>query len=228
MTQHPSRLAALTTLSALMTLMPITAGAQAQSYPSKPVRLLVGFAPGGGVDISARIVAQKLGELWGQTVVPDNRAGAGGTIATDIAARAPADGYSLLFCGIWSHGVAPSLYKKLNYDHYKDFAPVSMIGTTPNVLVVNPSVPAKSVSEFIAYTKTNSGKIVIASPGTGSSPHMTMELFRLTTGINIVHVPYKGSGPAVQAAVAAEVELAASTPQVVGPMIQAGKLKGLA
>lgn len=175
----------------------IAQAATGQAYPTKPVRLLVGFAPGGGVDVSARIVAQKMSELWGQTMVVDNRAGAGGTIATDIAAKAPADGYSLLFCGIWSHGVAPSLYRKLSYDHYKDFAPVSMVGTTPNVLVVNPAVPAKTVSEFIAYTKANNGKTVIASPGVGSSPHMTMELFRLTTGINFVHVPYKGGAPAL-------------------------------
>ena len=175
-----------------------TAGvAHAQAYPNKPVRLVVGFAPGGGVDVTARIVGPKLTELWGQPVVIDNRAGAGGTIGTDIAAKAPADGYSLLLCGIWSHGVAPSLYKKLPYDHYKDFAPVSMIGTTPNVLVVHPSLPPKSVSEFVAYGKANSGKLIVASPGTGSSPHMTMELFRLTTGADFVHVPYKGSGPAL-------------------------------
>ena len=183
-------------LNAVLMIIAASA-AYAQTYPTKPVRFVVGFAPGGGVDVSGRILAQKMSELWGQTMVVDNRAGAGGTIGTDIAAKAPADGYTLLFCGIWSHGVAPSLYRKLNYDHYKDFAPVSMIGTTPNVLVVNPAVPAKSVSEFIAYTKANDGKIVIASPGVGSSPHMTMELFRLTTGINIVHVPYKGGAPAL-------------------------------
>ena len=173
------------------------AAAHAQSYPNKPARLLVGFAPGGGVDVTARIVAAKLTELWGQQLVVDNRAGAGGTIATDIAAKAAPDGYSLLFCGIWSHGVAPSLYKQLPYDHYRDFAPVSMIGTTPNVLVVNPNVPVKSVSEFIAYTKANNGKIAIAHPGAGSSPHMTLELFRLTTGVNVVPVPYKGGAPAL-------------------------------
>jgi tripartite-type tricarboxylate transporter receptor subunit TctC len=171
--------------------------AQAQGYPNKPVRLLVGFAPGGGVDVTARIVASKLAELWGQPVIIDSRAGAGGTIATDMAAKAPADGYSLLFCGIWSHGVAPSLYKHLPYDHYRDFAPVSLVGTTPNVLVVHPALAAKSVSEFVAYTKANAGKIIIASPGVGSSPHMTLELFRLTTGIDIVHVPYKGGAPAL-------------------------------
>ena len=173
------------------------AAAHAQPYPNKPGRLLVGFAPGGGVDVTARIVAAKLTELWGQQLVVDNRAGAGGTIATDIAAKAAPDGYSLLFCGIWSHGVAPSLYKQLPYDHYRDFAPVSMIGTTPNVLVVNPTVPVKSVSEFIAYTKANNGKIAIAHPGAGSSPHMTLELFRLTTGVNVVPVPYKGGAPAL-------------------------------
>ncbi len=173
------------------------AAAHSQPYPNKPARLLVGFAPGGGVDVTARIVAAKLTELWGQQLVVDNRAGAGGTIATDIAAKAAPDGYSLLFCGIWSHGVAPSLYKQLPYDHYRDFAPVSMIGTTPNVLVVNPLVPVKSVSEFIAYTKANNGKIAIAHPGAGSSPHMTLELFRLTTGVNVVPVPYKGGAPAL-------------------------------
>ena len=168
-----------------------------QLFPSKPGRLMVGFAPGGGVDVTARIVAAKLSEIWGQQLVVDNRAGAGGTIATDIAAKAPPDGYSLLLCGIWSHGVAPSLYKQLPYDHYRDFAPVSLIGTTPNVLVVNPAVPAKSVGEFIAYAKANDGKITVAHPGAGSSPHMSQELYRLTTGINIVPVPYKGGAPAL-------------------------------
>ena len=171
--------------------------AHSQAYPNKPGRLLVGFAPGGGVDVTARIVAAKLSEIWGQQLVVDNRAGAGGTIATDIAAKSPPDGYSLLLCGIWSHGVAPSLYKKLPYDHYRDFAPISLIGTTPNVLVVNPNVPVKSVSEFIAYTKANDGKVSIAHPGAGSSPHMTLELFRLTTGVNVVPVPYKGGAPAL-------------------------------
>ena len=186
----------LTTGSAALLLF-AAAAAHSQPYPNKPARLLVGFAPGGGVDVTARIVAAKLTELWGQQLVVDNRAGAGGTIATDIAAKAAPDGYSLLFCGIWSHGVAPSLYKQLPYDHYRDFAPVSMIGTTPNVLVVNPNVPVKSVSEFIAYTKANNGKIAIAHPGAGSSPHMTLELFRLTTGVNVVPVPYKGGAPAL-------------------------------
>jgi len=187
------------TLAFGVALLLIAAGAaNSQPYPNKPGRLLVGFAPGGGVDVTARIVAAKLSEMWGQQLVVDNRAGAGGIIATEIAAKAPPDGYTLLLCGIWSHGVAPSLYKQLPYDHYRDFAPISLIGTTPNLLVVNPAtVSAKSVSEFIAYTKANDGKITIAHPGAGSSPHMTLELFRLTTGINIVPVPYKGAAPAL-------------------------------
>lgn len=168
-----------------------------QAWPTKPVRLLIGFAPGGGVDVTGRIVSAKLSELWGQQMVPDNRAGAGGTIATEIAAKAPADGYTLLFCGIWSHGVAPSLYKQLPYDHYRDFAPVSMIGTTPNVLVGNPALPIKTVGEFIANAKANPGKVTVAHPGVGSSPHMTLELFRLATGVDIVAVPYKGGAPAL-------------------------------
>lgn len=171
--------------------------AHAQTYPNKPVRLLIGFAAGGGVDVSARIVAQKLSELWGQQMVPDNRAGAGGTIATDIAAKSSPDGYTLLFCGIWSHGVAPSLYKQLPYDHYRDFAPVSLIGTTPNVLVGNPALPVKTLGEFIANAKANPGKVTVAHPGVGSSPHLTLELFRLATRVDIVPVPYKGSAPAL-------------------------------
>lgn len=187
----------LAAISAATLSLAAAGPANSQPYPNKPGRLLVGFAAGGGVDITARIVAAKLTELWGQQLVVDNRAGAGGTIATDLAAKAPPDGYSLLLCGIWSHGVAPSLYKKLPYDHYRDFAPVSLIGTTPNVLVVNPAVPVKSVGEFIAFTKANSGKITVGHPGVGSSPHMTLELFRLTTGINVVAVPYKGAAPAL-------------------------------
>ena len=186
--------------AAVLLAASISAGtgvAESRQYPTKPVRMLVGFAPGGGVDQTARILAAKLNEIWRQPVVIDNRSGAGGTIASDIAAKAAPDGYSLLFCGIWSHGVAPALYKTLPYDHYRDFAPVSMIGTTPNVLVVNPSVPVKTVSDFLAYLKSNNGKVTIASPGVGSSPHMTMELFRLTTKAEFVHVPYKGGAPAL-------------------------------
>lgn len=215
------------TLGAALSLM--GAGAvNSQSFPTKPVRLLVGFAPGGGVDVAARIVAAKLSEIWGQQLVVDNRAGAGGTIATDIAAKATPDGYSLLLCGIWSHGVAPALYKKLPYDHYRDFAPVSMIGTTPNMLVVNPAVPAKSVSEFIAFTKASAGKTIIASPGVGSSPNMSMELFRLTTGIDFVHVPYKGSAPALVDLLGGHVQAMFDNMSTQLAVIKSGRTRALA
>ena len=215
------------TLAAVLSLI-ATGSVNSQPYPDKPGRLLVGFAPGGGVDVTARIVAAKLSEIWGQQLVVDNRAGAGGTIATDIAAKAVPDGYSLLLCGIWSHGVAPSLYKKLPYDHYKDFAPISMIGTTPNVLVVNPAVPAKSVSEFIAYAKANDGKITIAHPGVGSSPHMTLELFRLTTGINVVPVPYKGAAPALVDLLGGQIPAMFDNMSSQLLMMQSGRTRALA
>ena len=202
--------------------------ANAQPYPNKSVRLLVGFAPGGGVDITARIVAAKLSEIWGQQLVVDNRTGAGGTIATEIAAKAPPDGYSLLLYGIWSHGVAPSLYRQLPYDHYRDFAPVSLIGTTPNVLVVNPALPIKSVSEFIASAKANNGKVTVAHPGVGSSPHMTLELFRLTTGINIVAVPYKGAAPALVDLLGGHVQAMFDNMSSQLLMMQSGKTRALA
>ncbi len=215
------------TLGAALSLA--AAGAvNSQQFPNKPARLLVGFAPGGGVDVAARIVAAKLSEIWGQQVVVDNRAGAGGTIATDIAAKAQPDGYSLLLCGIWSHGVAPALYKKLPYDHYRDFAPVSLIGTTPNMLVVNPAVPAKSVSEFIAYTKASAGKTIIASPGVGSSPNMSMELFRLTTGIDFVHVPYKGSAPALVDLLGGHVQAMFDNMSTQLAVIKSGRTRALA
>lgn len=215
------------TLGAVLSL--VAAGsANSQPYPNKPGRLLVGFAPGGGVDVTARIVAGKLSEIWGQHLVVDNRAGAGGTIATDIAAKAPPDGYSLLLCGIWSHGVAPALYRKLPYDHYRDFAPVSLIGTTPNALVVNPAVPAKSVSEFIAYTKASGGKTIIASPGVGSSPHMSMELFRLTTRLDFVHVPYKGSAPALVELLGGHVQAMFDNMSTQLAVIKSGRTRALA
>jgi len=203
-------------------------GANSQPYPNKPGRLLVGFAPGGGVDVTARIVAGKLSEIWGQQLVVDNRAGAGGTIATEIAAKAPPDGYTLLLCGIWSHGVAPSFYKHLPYDHYRDFAPISLIGTTPNVLVVNPAGPAKTVSEFIAYAKANDGKVTVAHPGVGSSPYMTLELFRLTTGINIVPVPYKGAAPALVDLLGGHVQAMFDNMSSQLLMMQSGKTRALA
>ena len=177
----------------------------AQGFPNRPLREIVPFPPGGGVDIVTRIVAAKWSEVLGQQIVVDNRSGAGGTVGADMAAKATPDGYTLLTCQVASHGVSPALYEKLPYDHIKDFAPISLIGTTPNVLVVHPSVPAYSVRELIEYVKASPGKYNYASPGFGTSPQMTMELFKLTTGIDLVHVPYKGGAPALVDVMAGQV-----------------------
>jgi tripartite-type tricarboxylate transporter receptor subunit TctC len=168
-----------------------------QAYPNRPVRIIVPFPPGGGVDISNRIVTSRFPDILGQQIVIENRAGASGNLGAEIAAKSTPDGYTLFGTSIAQHGVSPALYKKLPYDAVKDFAPISLYGTTPNVLVVHPSVPAKSVPEFIAYAKAGGGKINYASPGVGTSPHMTMELFKLATKIELVHVAYKGGAPAL-------------------------------
>ena len=169
----------------------------APDYPNRPLRQIVPFPPGGGVDIVTRIVSSKWGELLGQPIVVENRAGAGGTLGADHTAKAAADGYTLLTCQVASHGVSPALYQKLSYDAIRDFAPVSLIGKTPNVLVVHPSVPAQTLKEFVELARSSPGKLNYASPGFGTSPQMTMELFKLTAGINLFHVPYKGGAPAL-------------------------------
>ena len=169
----------------------------APEFPNRPLRQIVAFPPGGGVDIVTRIVGAKWSEFLGQPIVVENRAGAGGNVGADIAAKAAPDGYTLFTCQVASHGVSPAVYSKLPYDHIKDFAPISLIGKTPNVLVVHPSVPVNSVRELIDYVKASPGKHNYASPGYGTSPQMTMELFKLTTGIDLVHIPYKGGAPAL-------------------------------
>jgi tripartite-type tricarboxylate transporter receptor subunit TctC len=169
----------------------------AQAYPTRPVRFIAPFPPGGAVDVVTRILGQGLTEVWGQQVVVDNRSGAGGTVGTDVAAKALADGYTIFSGGIATHGIGPALYKKLAYDAVRDFTPVSMVGTTPNVLVVNLAVPVKSVQEFIAYAKAAPGKLNYGSPGIGTSPQLTMELFKTMTGLDMVHIPYKGNALAL-------------------------------
>jgi tripartite-type tricarboxylate transporter receptor subunit TctC len=163
-----------------------------QGFPIKPVRLLIGPAAGGPTDAATRVVASKLSELWGQQVVVENRPGAGNTIAPTIAAKATPDGYTLHVCNI-SDSVAPALYGKLPYVFLRDFAAISLFGTTANILVVHPSVPAKSVQQFIAHARANPGKMDYGSTGVGISTHLTMELFKSMNAINVVHVPYKGA-----------------------------------
>lgn len=179
----------------------------AQTYPTKPPRLLVGFLAGGGVDITARITASKLSEIWGQTVAVDNRPGAGGTIAGAMAAKAAPDGYTFIVCNVGSHGVAASAYKKLPYDPVKDVTAISLIGTTPNVMVIHPSVPATTVKQFIALAKTNPGQIVYGSSGVGTTTHLGVELLKIMAGINLVHIPYKGGAASGTDLVGGQIQL---------------------
>jgi tripartite-type tricarboxylate transporter receptor subunit TctC len=191
MVNNACRLAAAIALAGSM---PAVLG---QAFPAKPVRVIVGFAPGGVVDTPARIVATKLGEVWASGVIVENRPGAGGSTAAGYAAKAPPDGYTLLICNTASHGVNPAIYKQLAYDPVKDYAAVSQIGFVPNMLVVHPSVEAKSMRELVAYAKSNPGKLSMASAGVGTSQHMSIELLKSMTGIDITHVPYKGGAPAL-------------------------------
>jgi tripartite-type tricarboxylate transporter receptor subunit TctC len=182
----------------LLCAVPMVPETSAQSFPSRPLRIINPFPPGGGVDITNRIVANKLTDVLGQQVIVENRAGAGGNVGAGIAAKATPDGYTLFACGVASHGVSPAIYKKLPFDPEKDLIPISMIGSTPNVLVVHPAVPAKTVGEYLAWARAGAGKINYASPGVGTSPHMTMELFKTATGISLNHIAYKGGAPALQ------------------------------
>src|SRR5215470_14667878 len=172
--------------------------ARALDYPSRPVRWIVGFAPAGGNDIVARLMGQWLSERLGQSFVIENRPGAGTNIATEVVVNAPPDGYTLLLAGI-PNALNASLFGKLNFNFIRDIAPVAGIMRVPNVMAVNPSVPANTVPEFIAYAKANPGKVNMASAGTGGGAHLSGELFKIMAGVNLVHVPYRGNGPALAA-----------------------------
>ena len=199
----------------------------AQNYPARPLRLIVPTAPGGGTDFTGRLVAAKLSETMGQQVVVENRGGGGGSVGADNAAKATADGYTLLLGSIATHAVNPALYKKLPYDHLKDFAPVSLIGTVPNALVVHPSIPVKSMQEFITYAKANPGKINYGSSGVGSPPHLSMELLRSMTGINLVHVPYKGAGPALADLLGGQVQAMCTSLAGLINFVKSGRVRAL-
>ncbi len=201
--------------------------ALAQSYPTKSVKMIVGFPPGGGTDVVARVISQKLTEWYGQGVVVENRAGATGTIGADVLAKSPADGYTLMMGHANSHAIAPNLMARLPYDPLKDFAPVSYVGYVPNVLSLHPSVPAKSVKELVALLKAHPGKYTYTSSGNGSSQHLSGEMFKLLTGVNVVHVPYKGSGDAIRDLLGGVVSMNFDTMPPVLPHIKDGKLKGL-
>jgi len=200
----------------------------AQAYPAKPIRLIVPFPPGGSTDIVARIVALKLGDRLGQQVVVENRGGAGGTIGTEAVAKAPPDGYTLGVASTSTHAVAPSVYGKLGYDPVKDFAPISLVAVSPYLLVVHPDVPAKSLSEFVAYARTRPGKLNYASAGTGSTTHLAMEMLKSAAGLYIVHIPYNGNGPAGTAVIGGQVEALFGSLPAVLPHAKSGRVRPLA
>jgi tripartite-type tricarboxylate transporter receptor subunit TctC len=196
-------------------------------YPSRPVRMIVPFAPGGPTDVIARVIAQKLGEAWGQQIVVDNRAGAGGNIGMALGAQAAPDGYTVLFVSS-SFVVNPSLYSKIPYDPYKSFVPVTNAAASPNVFTVHPSVAAKSMQELVALAKNNPRKYSIATPGVGTTPDLGAELLKMTTQADLVRVPYGGAGPAVAAVVGNQVQIACTALPGPMPHIQAGRLRALA
>ena len=203
--------------------------AAAQPYPSKTVRIMVGYTPGGGVDTTARIMAAALTELWGTQVVVENRPGAAGNIATEITAKAAPDGYTLVLCNIGSHAITPARFKaKLTYDPVRDFAFPVMIGGVPNVLMAHPSMPTKSLREYIAYAKANPGKVNFGSSGVGASPHLSIELLKMRAGINIVHVPYKGAAAALADVMSGHMESSVGN-LAGGPLaaVKAGRVRAL-
>jgi len=201
--------------------------ASAQQYPSKAIRFVLPFPPGGGTDTLARIVGQRLGEILGQTMVLDNRPGAGANIGAEIGAHAVPDGYTLTMGNV-AHAINMTLYTRPGYDLVKDFAPITLLASTPNILVVHPSVAAKSVQELIALAKAKPGQLNYASSGSGSSAHLAAELFKSMAGVNLTHVPYKGGGPAVTSLVGGETVVGFATAPSVLQQIKSNRLRGLA
>ncbi len=209
--------------------IPVTqAAAQAPDFPAKPVRIIVGFAAGGGSDIVARVVGQKLGELWGQPVVVENRPGASGTIGADAVAKSAPDGYTLLVSSATSTAVAATLYPKLPYDVLKDLQIVTVIGTTPSLLVINPALGPKTLQEFVAFAKKDPSKVFFGGSGQGSTGHLTGELFNLSLGIKTGHVPYKGEPPALTDVIGGNLTYMFSSLPVVLPLVKSGQLRALA
>ena len=202
-------------------------GAPAQTFPSKPIRIVVGFAPGGPADVMARLIGQRLTAIIGQSVVIDNRPGASGTIGARAVAESEPDGYTLLLGNTSTLIISPLIYRNVSYDP-KSFSPVALLGTTSNLLIVNPALPAKSVAELIALVRAKPGKLNYASAGSGTPPHLIGEMFKQKVGIDVVHVPYKGGGPSVQATVAGETQYSFENPASSLPLVEAGAVRALA
>ena len=201
---------------------------RAQGYPVKPVRYVVPFPAGASPDIIARLVTERLSRMWSQQVIVDNRSGAGGTLGAAFAAKSPPDGYTLFQCNIASSAIAESLYAKMPYDHQRDFAPLSRIGISPSILVAHPSLPARSVKEFIAYAKAHPGKLSYGTSAAGTSPQLAMELFKLTAKIGVVHVAYKGAPQALADVMGGQIPCSMQTAPAVLPAVQSGRVRALA
>lgn len=212
---------------ALLTGAASAAHAQ-DAYPIRPIRLIVAFPPGGSTDIIARLVAQRLSERLGQQIVVDNRGGAGGTIGTELAARASADGYTLTMGTTSTHVIAPAAYATVKYDPVKDFHPITLVAITPYLLTLHPGVPAKSLKEFVALVQSQPGKLNYASAGTGTTTHLAMEMLKLAVGLDIVHVPYNGNGPAATATIGGQVQALFGSMPAVLPHARAGRLRPIA
>jgi tripartite-type tricarboxylate transporter receptor subunit TctC len=231
MEQHPITVIRLRTLVVLLlaAALPAAPGmAGAQAYPSRPVKLVVPFPPGGSLDITGRLIAQRLTDMWGQAVVVENKPGAGGNIGADFVAKATPDGYTILLGALSTHAVNPNLYAKMPYDAVRDFAPITLIATTPNVLVVNAATPVGNVREFIAWTKANPGKLAFGSGSNGSAGHLAGELYKVDTGTDAVHIPFKGGAPATQALLAGDTQFMFDNLANAMAQVKAGKLKALA
>ena len=202
--------------------------ATAQNYPTKPIRLIAPFPPGGSTDLLARVMAQKLIEAWGQQVIVENRGGAGGTIGVELAARAPADGYTLVMGHIGTFGANPTLYPKLPYDPIKDFAPVTLLAMVPNAMVVHPALPVRTVKDVLAVARAKPGQMLYGSGGNGSAAHLAVVYFELLAKIKLTHIPYKGTGPAIVDLIAGQTSMMITGMAALMPHIKSGKLRPLA
>ena len=215
-------------IAALSMLVMVNSPAAELSYPIRPIRLLVPYAPGGGNDTMARAIGAKLSQAWGQQVIIDNRPGANGLVAGELAATAAPDGYTLFMANIGSHAINPALYKKIPYDPIKDFAAVSLLGTTANILVVHPSTPVKNLQELISLAKAKPGQLTYGSNGSGSSQHLAGVLFGSTFGLNLIHVPYKGTGPMLNDLLGGQISMSFANMVVALPQVRGKRLNAIA
>lgn len=227
LTTRERLLGVIATLTLFLAAWPAGA-AERPDYPSKPIRVIVGFAPGGSADITARTIGQKLSEILGQSVVVDNRSGASGIIGTELAARAASDGYTLLEATMTTHGIGPNLYQKLPYDPIKSFEPIVLMVRIPLVMFAHASVPGKNLKEVVTLLKANPGKYRYATAGNGSPPHLAAELFKLKAGVDLLHVPYKGTGAAVPDVVSGQVHFMIDGPPPFLGHVKSGRLRALA